>query len=204
MPFDLTDGGPVSSLGATSPAKHQSLYSQPVPWSSKENVIAPLQQCKPIDIDYNGPAEAISSLELVATENQCLNKMVVVFVQLCVEVRHLMEEGEVLLINCLYADDDLCLLYGDEDELNLSIKTSGDADLGTLTQAAISKINKLLEFLCQTQYFVERCLVVISDIIKQLAALFAAEDQYYISVNYSSLHFQVIIMNDDYLYFFND
>lgn len=150
-----------------------------------------MQQYVPIAIDYNYPAEKISTLELVATDNQCLNKMAAVFVQLCAEVLQLMEEGDVILLNCLYADEDLCQLYCDNEEQNDTPMTRLDVDLGNLTPIVILKLNKLLEFLCQTQYFLERCFVVISEIIKQLAALLGAQDQYYINVNYSALHFQV-------------
>lgn len=191
VPFESADGSDSSTKSSVTSKQYSSPYQQPPPWSSKDNVISPMQQYVPIGIDYNHPIENISTLELIATENQSLNKMVAVFVQLCAEVRFLMDEGDVILLNCLYADEDLCQLYCDDDELNEALLANFDADLGNLTPAAILKLNKLLEFLCQTQYFIERCFVVISDIIKQLAALFAAEDQYYINVNYSSLHFQV-------------
>lgn len=189
VPFEINDDD--TSIKSKN---YSSIYQKPPPWSSKDNVIAPMQQYVPISIDYNHPTENITTLELVATDNQCLDKMVSVFVQLCAEVRHLMDEGEIILLNCLYADEDLCQLYCDDDDINLNITLLANVDaveLGNLTPAAIVKLNKLLEFLCQTQYFIERCFVVISDIIKQLAALFGADDQYYISVNYSTLHFQV-------------
>lgn len=191
VPFEFGDDEEPSPRSSAPSRNHASLYHKLPPWSSKENVIAPMQQYVPIAIDYNDPAESISTLELVATDNQCLNKMVAVFVQLCSEVRQLMHEGDAILLNCLYADEDLCQLYCDDEELNEAMMSRLDVDLGNLTPAAISKLNKLLEFLCQTQYFVERCFVVISEIIKQLAGLFGAQDQYYINVNYSTLHFQV-------------
>lgn len=182
----------ASTKNGVQPRRHSHLYRQPPPWSAKDNVIAPMQQYVPIHLDYSHPIENITTLELVATENQCLNKMVAVFVQLCTEVRQLMDEGDAILLKCLYADEDLCQLYCDDDDLiQPVVAAESDVDLGNLTPAAILKLNKLLDFLCQTQYFVERCFVVISDIIKQLAALFAAEEQYYINVNHSTLHFQV-------------
>lgn len=194
VPYEFNDDDAATKATYHSQQRqHSALYRHPPPWSSKDNVIAAMQQYVPINIDYTHPVENISTLELVATDNQCLNKMVAVFVQLCTEVRHLMDEGDAILRNCLYADEDLCQLYfSDDDGHQTLIPTDLDVDLGNLTPAAILKLNKLLEFLCQTQYFVERCFVVISEIIRQLAALFSAEDQYYINVNYSSLHFQVI------------
>lgn len=181
-----------TARGASQSKRPSSLYQQLPPWSAKDNVITPMQQHVPIRLNFGQPVERISTLELVATDNQCLNKMIGVFVHLCTEVRQLMDDGDAILLKCLYADEDLCQFYCQDDELIEPFDSSGlDVDLGNLTPTAILKINKLLDFLCETQNFVEQCFLVISDIIKQLAALFAAEDQYYINVNYSSLHFQV-------------
>lgn len=178
-------------------------------WSSKVNVISPLKQCIPVNIDFNQPYEAIPIVDLVATENRSLQKVIAVLVQLCMEVRQLTEEGNVILTNCLFVHEEICNSMHsqnsngfDGDSTNLDGRTNdlnsdcliNDVEstfYSILTTKSIVKISKLLDFLCEAQYFLERCFIVINEIISQLAALFAAEDKYYINVNNSTLHFQV-------------
>lgn len=175
-------------------------------WSSKVKVISPLKQGIPVDIDFNQPYEAIATVDLVATENRSLQKVIAVLVQLCMEVRQLTDEGNVILTNCLFVHEDLSNSInsqssnGDKGEsdggfsgLN-SDSSSSDVENtfhSLLTTKSIVKISKLLDFLCEAQYFLERCFIVINEIISQFAALFAAEDKYYINVHNSTLHFQV-------------
>lgn len=169
------------------------------PMSSKTKEI-PTQRQNIIGLDFNPLTEAISTIELITSDNKCLNKMIAVFVQLCMEVRQLSKEGHTILSNCLFADEDLCIMQNmheltDSNEKDMKIN-SGDAldseyDDSPLTVDIIHKISNFLDLLCQAEHFVERIYVVISEIIKQFSALFAAENNYYINVSSSSLHFQV-------------
>lgn len=119
--------------------------------------------------------------------------MIIVFVQLCMEVRELIEEGNTLLTNCFFADEDLFVLQAEDDvsSQNDTNDSNNRIDGGPLTPEALCKISDFLDLLCRTENFMERCYVVISEIIKQFSALFAPENKYYINVNSSSLHFQV-------------
>lgn len=166
--------------------------------SAKRKFIAAGQQCRPIGVDFGTGWESVATVDLIRSDNKCLNKMIIVFVQLCMEVRELIAEGNTLLTNCLFADEDLFVMQTDDDahsaaaQQNDGCDSSSDRlDDGPLTADALCKISDILDLLCRTEHFVERCYVVIAEIIKQFSALFAPENKYYINVNSSSLHFQV-------------
>lgn len=115
------------------------------------------------------------------------------FVQLCMEVRHLAKQGNSILVKCLFADEELCeLLNQADDEIDKKCPHNDAQVHGlSLSVSVIEKMSQLLEMLFQAQQFIERCFIVISEIIKQFAALFAVESTNYINVDHSSLHFQV-------------
>lgn len=163
--------------------------------SSKAKSITRLKCSSAIGIDYSFDREAIATIDLIKSDNKCLNKTIAVFVQLSIEVRQLSKEGQQLLIKCLFADEELCELLNEEDDadnIDGSNRVNDNEINGiALSPQIINKISDLLEMLFQAQLFIERCFVVISEIIKQFSALFAAENSNYINVDHSSLHFQV-------------
>lgn len=161
--------------------------------SAKRKYVAAEQQCRPIGIDFGSGWESVATVDLIRSDNVCLNKMIVVFVQLCMEVRELIDEGNTMLTSCFFADEDLFVLQAEDDVASQSDANDGNnrIDGGPLTAEALCKISEFLELLCRTGYFVERCYEVIAEIIKQFSALFAPQNKYYINVNSSSLHFQV-------------
>lgn len=172
----------------------ENIPSQSVLLSAKGKFIAAEQQCHPIGIDYGTGWESVSTVDLIRSDNKCLNKMIIVFVQLCMEVRELIDEGNTILMSCFFADEDLFVLQSDDENATSQSDaqdTSNRIDGGPLTAAALCRISDFLDLLCRTEHFVERCCVVIAEIIKQFSALFAPENKYYINVNSSSLHFQV-------------
>lgn len=158
-------------------------------------------------INFSHEFESISTLELIQSDNKCLNKTVVAFVQLCTEVRKLCQEGKQLLVKCLFANEEIIEhtqknddndIQNDPDFLSSkksehSIKNYGvEVDKISLSVDIIFILNGQLETLLQTQLFIERCFVIISEIIKQFAFLFDVDISGYINVDHSSLHFQVI------------
>lgn len=174
------------------PTKINDTISFPL-FSNKVKQVSRLKQSSTIGIDYSFDSESISTLELVNSNNKCLNKTIAVFVQLCMEVRHLSKVGNSILVKCLFADEELCeLLNQDDGEIETNVLNNDEQVHGlSLSVPVIEKMTQLLEMLFQSQQFIERCIVVISEIIKQFAALFAVESNDYINVDHSSLHFQV-------------
>lgn len=169
------------------------------PIAAKAKTIKCLQESSSIGIDYSSAVEAISTIDLISSDNKCLSKTIAVFVQLCMEVRQLCKDGNEILVNILFVDEDLCeLLNKDEQEERFSIDNQtndgpNEDQLNgiSLSTTVINKISDLLDLLLQAQQFVERCFVVISEIISQFSALFSVENSNYINVDHSSLHFQV-------------
>lgn len=112
------------------------------------------------------------------------------------EVRELCDEGNPLLAKCLFANEELCDHLQNYDENNASSyaddkNDSIQIDEIPLSADVIAKMNSLLAILFQAQQFMDRCFIVISEIIRQFSALFDVDTSGYINVDYSSLHFQV-------------
>lgn len=146
-----------------------------------------------IKLDFTHSAEVLPTMELIHSANKCLNKTIAVFVQLCMEVRELCKEGNQLLKDCLLAYEELCELFQNGE------KTTTDApnyectklDKIPLQTKALSKVCRKMNPFFQVQQFIERCFIVISEIINQFTALFNIDNGSSINVDYSSLHFQV-------------
>lgn len=159
------------------------------------------QEGSSIGINFSYAEEGISTMDLIQSDNKCLNKTIAVFVQLCTEVRELCKEGNHLLPNCLFASEELKeILQNSEmsDQTNIEIFSLDmkecdrkKTDRIPLSINIVTKMNSYLGLFFRTQQFIERCFIIISEIIKQFTALFDIESSNYINVDYSSLHFQV-------------
>lgn len=176
-------------------SKQRSDKSVIAPLSNKAKHIPRLKPSSSIGIDYSFDSEAISTIELINSNNKLLNKTIAVFVQLCMEVRQLCKEGDPILVKCLFADEELCELLNRDVENGANDGGLDDEKINgiSLSASVIDKISNLLEMLFQAQQFIERCFIVISEIIKQFSALFSVESSNYINVDHSSLHFQVSV-----------
>lgn len=128
-----------------------------------------LQPSSSIGLSYG--TENISTIDLIQSDNKCLNKIIVVFVELCMEVRNLTNEGFKLLF----------ILHSENTHINHN------------NYKEFSKISSLLGVLLQAQQLIERSFVVVFEIIKQFTALFDVNSSGQINVDNSSLHFQVCV-----------
>lgn len=112
-------------------------------------------KCGPVTVDV-GRHEQLDLFQLVNSNNTILNKIICVFAQLCAEVRELRKHGDKLQLKFLFVDSKLCGENGEE-----------------LKQPTlIVRISELLKFFCEIQYLVQRCVVVGSEILRQLASFF--------------------------------
>lgn len=154
-----------------------------------------------IRINLSSAEEGIATMDLIQSDNKCLNKTIAVFAQLSIEVRELCKEGNQYLTNCSLANEELKeIIENIEDKEPVCIEVSSmgkneskheKSDTNAMSIDIVRKINSFLGLFFQTQQFIERSFVVISQIIKQLTALFDANKSNYINIDYSSLHFQV-------------
>lgn len=156
------------------------------------------QKSASIRINFSCAEDGIATMDLIQSDNKCLNKTVAVFAQLCIEVRELCKEGNQHLTNCLFASEELREISENNeknDQTYIEIFSMDNkqkrADAVPLSINIVKKMNSYLGLFFRTQQFIERCFVVISEIIKQLTALFDADKSNHINVDYSSLHFQV-------------
>lgn len=176
---------------ATDDGNNDDLRLGPILTTAETNTLH-LQPSSSIGIHYSYGVENISTIELIQSDNKCLNKTIAVFVELCMEVRELCKEGNSLLVKCAFANEELFEhLQNDENNSITDPNDSAKIDDISLSVDVINKISMLLGVLLQAQQFIERCFIIVSEIIRQFTALFDVNSSGHINVDYSSLHFQV-------------
>lgn len=124
----------------------------------------------PVSIDYNSKYENTNLFELIESDNKVINKILIVFGQLCNEIKAMKTESMIFGNNLLYFDEDLSQV--------------------TQPNEILIRFSKFLEFLFKVKYFLQRCVAVGENLIKQLSALFEKEKSY-LNLQ-SSLHFQSV------------
>lgn len=159
-----------------------------------------LQPVHSVRINFPYNTECVSTMDLIQSDNKCLNKTIAVFLELCMEVRYLSDEGNRLLSKCFFINEELTELSQNSRAYNETyVETPVPTDQidknkvekFPLSAVLITKINHYLGIFVETQQFIERCFLVVNEIIKQFIALFDVDNSSYINVDYSSLHFQV-------------
>lgn len=131
-------------------------------------------QFRPIHVQFDtSECENISIFQLIDSENKVLNKLLVVFADLCMEARKLRKSYMNYNVGYLCVDDDLA-----EMEVN-----------GVDSMQFLAKFSEHFEFFNNIKCYLQRCILVANNIIKQLSALFV-EEKFYTNVQ-GSLHFQV-------------
>lgn len=139
------------------------------------------------DCDSSGALiENLSPFQLCDSENRILNKIILVFGQLCNETRSLRPHADRLQYRLLAIDDHL---------LATSTATTGDAapaptDHPNHCADILMKTSEVLEFLCEIRQFVMRCQHLAVAIYQQLCALFA-NGATVLNTN-ASIHFQSV------------
>lgn len=118
-------------------------------------------KCAPVALKIERD-EHLSLFQLANSKNTILNKTVCVFAQLCTEVRELQKQSEELQLHFLFLDWKLCGSDGED-----------------LAQPkVITRTSEMLRFFCDIQYLVQRCMIVGSDVLRQLGAFFGGKIAY--------------------------
>lgn len=131
-------------------------------------------QCAPVELHVDR-REQLSHHQLANTNNTVLNKIVCVFAELCTESQRLRRLAERQQLRFLFVDERLLADDADADGDN------GRAAAGE-PQQLIVRISEQLDFLCEIQYLLQRCIVVGAEMLRQLGAFFASE-YLYIAIN---------------------
>ncbi|XP_054280077.1 WASH complex subunit 4-like [Macrosteles quadrilineatus] len=127
----------------------------------------------PVQIQIE-PEESGPVTDLVDTNNKILNKVIIVFSTLCLEVRALEEE-----LNSQYLDT--LLYYGEGVDTNA---LEGQPQL---------MISKLLPVLQDLMSFVKRCYQVVNQLVLQLIAFYALAKENSKSLTPADLHMQDVL-----------
>lgn len=128
-------------------------------------------QCAPVTLAVE-QTEQLTHHQLANTNNTVLNKIVCVFAELCEEVQRLRNCAERLQLRFLFVDESL---LGDGDDERVWTTDEEGHRLQQQQQLLIVRISEQLEFVCEIQYLVQRCIVVGADMLRQLGAFFGSE-----------------------------
>lgn len=134
-----------------------------------------IEKTGPVLLQYNFTGENISYFQLCESDNKILNKILVVFAQLCDTASDLVKSSASFQKRFLFYDEDLGL------EENRDVNQN---------YTSLVKISEILRFLFEVKYFVQRCLVVAHNLLKQLGALFDLE-KFYMNLQ-SSIYFRTV------------
>eukprot|EP01088_Endostelium_zonatum_P014541 TRINITY_DN3239_c0_g1_i1.p1 TRINITY_DN3239_c0_g1~~TRINITY_DN3239_c0_g1_i1.p1 ORF type:complete len:1217 (-),score=305.58 TRINITY_DN3239_c0_g1_i1:81-3731(-) len=131
----------------------------------------------PIGLDIQ-PYEQTKILELIKTDNKLFDKVLIVFVSLCAEMRKLENEAR----EKYYAP---LLIFG--EEINPTAQLYGEGHIQV-------KVAKLINpFLIQLSYFVNRCYVTIQNVIRQLASLYDSRREHNLyQSSFKGVHLQTV------------
>lgn len=130
-------------------------------------------QCAPcaLHIDRH---EDVTHFQLANTNNTILNKIVCVFAELCTESRRLRRLADEQQLRFLFVDEAL-LRPTDDDDVGGSASRIQTTDPQQPQQQLIVRLSEQLQFLCEIQYMVQRCLVVGTEVLRQMGAYFGSK-----------------------------
>lgn len=120
-------------------------------------------QCAPCALHIDR-REDMRHFQLASTNNTILNKIVCVFAELCTESLRLRALAEEQQLRFLFVDDAL-----------LRQADGADNEVPQQQQSLIVRLSEQLQFLCEIQYMVQRCLVVGTETLRQMGAFFGSK-----------------------------
>lgn len=128
---------------------------------------------QPIKINYDSNQENIPLLKLIDSD-RLLNKSILTFAYLCNEIDEISATAQAMQMKFLYIDEDLCTLEVNIDD---SFQDINKNDSETNNQQYLHKMSCSLNFLCNTQFLVQRCILLASNVLQQCGAFLAFENQ---------------------------
>lgn len=115
----------------------------------------PKSQYSPLTINYDAGGERVSLIQLIDSDDRILNKVLIVFAQLCEEIQQLAADSLKYQHQLFFFDEEL-----------VEVEEAGNGQLYLI------KISDTLDFLFECKYFFQRCLLICSNLFQQLFALF--------------------------------
>lgn len=122
-----------------------------------------------VKIDYQANREQLSLLRLLESD-RLLNKVLLTFGYLCQEVKNVAKDAKKIQIKFLYLDEELLLIL-ENDRLD-----GEDVSVDKLNnERLLLKMSESMEFLCQMQFLLQRCILLGNNLLHQSGALLANE-----------------------------
>uniref|UniRef100_A0A1A9WID3 WASH complex subunit 4 n=1 Tax=Glossina brevipalpis TaxID=37001 RepID=A0A1A9WID3_9MUSC len=123
-----------------------------------------------VKIDYQANREQLSLLRLLESD-RLLNKVLLTFAYLCQEVKNVTKDAKKMQIKFLYLDEEL-LLTVENDRADGEDMRSFDK---LNNERLLLKMSESMEFLCQMQFLLQRCILLGNNLLHQSGALLANE-----------------------------
>ncbi|XP_018798524.1 PREDICTED: WASH complex subunit 7 homolog [Bactrocera latifrons] len=148
-----------------------------------------------VEVNYSANQEQLSLLRLLESD-RLLNKTLLTFAHLCAEVDTLTRRAEHMQIKFLYIDENLCALLADEDG-------NGGPDAARQTNEILLQMSESMQFVCDIQFLLQRCIVLDNNLLHQCGAYCALEDNKNLEFRFvdvfdclADLLLQILIFNE--------
>ncbi|XP_055844136.1 WASH complex subunit 4 [Episyrphus balteatus] len=128
---------------------------------------------QPIKVNYDSNQENLPLLKLIDSD-RLLNKSILTFAYLCNEIEEIVIAAKSMQMKFLYIDEDLCTLESNGDDIN-QIPDKNESESNN--QQYLHKMSCSLDFLCNIQFLVQRCILLASNVLHQCGAFLAFENQ---------------------------
>lgn len=121
-----------------------------------------------VEVNYSANQEQLILLRLLESD-RLLNKTLLTFAHLCAEVDTLTRKAQHMQIKFIYIDENLCTLFADEDG-------NGGPDAARQTNEILLQMSESMQFVCDIQFLLQRCIVLGNNLLHQCGAYGALED----------------------------
>lgn len=121
-----------------------------------------------VEVNYSANQEQLILLRMLESD-RLLNKTLLTFAYLCAEVDSIARKAQQMQIKFLYIDENLCALLADEDG-------NGGPDAVRQTNEILLQMSESIQFVCDIQFLLQRCIVLGNNLLHQCGAYCALED----------------------------
>ncbi|XP_067640358.1 WASH complex subunit 4 isoform X2 [Eurosta solidaginis] len=122
-----------------------------------------------VNVNYSANQEQLELLRILESD-RLLNKTLLTFAHLCGEADGLVHKAQQMQTKFLYIDENLCVLLADKDG-------SGGADANKKTNEILLQMSESVQFLCNIQFLLQRCIVLGNNMLHQCGAYCASDDK---------------------------
>ncbi|XP_037817171.1 WASH complex subunit 4 [Lucilia sericata] len=128
-----------------------------------------------IQIDYAAQEEEFMLVKLLESERM-LNKVLLTFGHLCAEIDDISREAKEMQLKFLFKDEELLVIMQNivegENEGELPSRNSS---VNNNNNMVMLKMSESMEFLCQMQFLLQRCILLGNNLLHQCGAVLAHE-----------------------------